>query len=952
MPSLKSFALLPVAFALVLFAPQVLLAQYTISTVAGGGPNNLAALSASIGYPGSVALDSAGNIYIADSYSSHIFAVNTGTSAITIAKVVIQPGDMAIAAGNGTLGYSGDGGPAISAALNGPEGVFVDGSGNIFIADTQNSVIREVTATTGNISTVAGTGTAGYGGDGGPASGAGLYDPYGVFVDGSGNIFIADTDNCLIRKVSGGNISTVAGDYKLGCGYFGDGALATGAQLGVPEGVFADPAGNIFIADTDNSVIREVTIANGYIQTVVGVSYDFESNDICNYSGDGNPAADAQLCLPSGVYVDASEDMYIADWGNSVIREVVAGGNIETVAGDNALGAGYSGDGAAATSAQLNYPNGIFVDSSGDILIADNYNFVIREVTASNGYIETVIGNKFLAYSGDGGTAVNAELNYPGGVFVDGSDDIFIADSVSSVIREVVAATGGIQTVAGNATDCSAPTAVCGDGGLSASAQLNNPYGVFVDPNGNILIADTEDNRIRVVNTSTTAALTFWGITIPAGEIATVAGTGTQGYGGDGAAATSAELFSPYGVFVDSAENIFIADKGNHAIREVAAATGIITTVAGTPTMMCSDSTTPCGDGGPATSAKLSFPDAVFVDSSENIYIADTGDNRIRVVNTSAQPVTIAGVAIPTGDIATVAGSGTEGYLGDGAAATNAELAGPSAVFVDTTGDIFITDTANEVIREVVASAMPPWLIATVAGDNALGAGYSGDAGQSTSAQLNTPSALFGDSNGNLFVADTDNSRIRELVPTIVPPTAAPPPAQTTSPGGAATYSIQLTQDTGDPKYAITLSCLQSTLPPRATCSFSPATITPGPLPVPFKLTVNVPTSSASLEKQNETQYQKQSEKQNWKPNGTRPPLSFAFAPLAGILFAGIGLGNKRRCWFLLAGLCVFLILLSACGGSSSGSGSTGTTYNIQVQGTTTAKPNPVTITTVSLTVQ
>ncbi|MGA8735444.1 MAG: hypothetical protein WB558_16120, partial [Terriglobales bacterium] len=219
-----------IAVALLLFTPQVLLAQYAISTVAGGGPNNLTALKASIGYPGSIVLDAAGDIYIADSYSSHIFKVDT-------------TGTLTVVAGNGTHGYSGDGGPATRAALGifGPEGLAVDGSGNIFIADTDNSVIREVVATSGNIQTVAGNGSAGYSGDGGPATSAQLYDPFGVFVDSSGNIFIADTDNCLIRKVSGGNISTVAGNpaaQTSPCGFAGDGGPATSAQLDEPEGVF------------------------------------------------------------------------------------------------------------------------------------------------------------------------------------------------------------------------------------------------------------------------------------------------------------------------------------------------------------------------------------------------------------------------------------------------------------------------------------------------------------------------------------------------------------------------------------------------------------------------------------------------------------------------------------------------------------------------------------------
>ena len=989
--------LFSVALALVLFAPHALLAQYAISTFAGGGPNNLTALNASIGYPGGVALDAAGNVYIADSHSSHIFKVDT-TNNLTVV------------AGNGTHGYAGDGGPATSAALDGPEGVFVDASGNIFIADTQNSVIREVTASNGNIITVAGTGAAGYSGDGGLATSAQLYDPYGVFVDSAENIYIADTDNCLIRKMSGGNISTVAGNSSLTlpCGYAGDGLAATAAQLDEPFGVFVDGSGNIFIADTDNSVIREVTIANGNIQTVAGTYYDFESTDVCQYSGDGNPptAATVYLCLPSGVFVDGSANIFIADTNNLVIREVVAAsGNIQTVAGDNALGAGYTGDGGPATSAQLNNPNDVVVDASGDIVIADTDNFVIRKVTA--GTIQTIIGNNTLSYSGDMGLAVNAELSSPASVSVDSAGDIFIADSENSAIREAVAASGDIQTVAGSMTACASSTAPCGDGAAATSAQLNNPQGVFLDASGNIFIADTQDNRIRVVNT-TTATITVANVQIPSLAIATVAGTGTAGYSGDTAAATLAELSSPYGVFVDSTENIFIADTGNNVIREVSSS-GIITTVVGNNTE-CTPAGATCGDGGAPTSAQLNFPTGVFLDATEDIFIADTFDNRIREVTAS------------TGTIATVAGTGARGYSGDGSAATSAVLDTPYGVFVDTAGDIFIADTDNFVIREVFAATGN---IQTVAGNNTQG--FSGDGGQSTLAELNSPTGLFGNAAGNLYVADMDNARIRQLVPalfvTISPnpvsvvvstqqqftatvagssnsavtwsvngtlggnstlgtisttglfqapaaiptpatvtitalsqadgkstgsatvtivsaPTAAQPAPQTISPGETATYSLLLNANTGAPGQPLTLSCSQASLPPGGSCSFSPAQITPGTQAVPFSLTITVPTGSASL----------------GTPSSMGLHFYLAFFPLAGLLLASFRPRNKRRPRSKLAGACVFLLMLTACGGSGS-SNSSGTnpelgTYNVKVQGATAGQSNPVTITTVGLTVQ
>jgi len=738
-------------------APQVSLGQYSISTVAGGGPNNLPALQSSVGYAGSVARDAAGDTYIADSYSSQIFEVSAA-------------GTLTVVAGNGTLGYSGDGAPATSAALNRPESVVLDSLGNIFIADTNNSVIRVVntqsTAITiagvaiqpGTIQTVAGSGTAGYSGDGNTATGANLNDPYGVFVDSHGNIFIADTDNSVIREVvaSTGNIQSMAGNgtpCANQSSFCGDNGPATSAQLDLPQGVFVDGSENIFIADTSDSVIREVTAANGNIQTVAGTYYTFAATDTCNFSGDGNPATSAQLCLPSGVFLDSLGNIFIADTDNSVIREVtIANGNIQTVAGNNT--AGYSGNGASAILAELNSPGGIFVDSAENIFIADTDNFVIREVTAGN--IQALAGNHALAYSGDGGPATGAALNIPGGVFVDSLGDLFVADTYNSAIREV-AAGGTIQTVAGNGIACAIPTAACGDTGLATSAQLNYPGSVFVDGSGNIFIADTEDSVIREVVKAT-------------GDIQTVAGTpgteciDTSSACGDSGPASSAELTSPYGVLVDGSGNIYIADTGNSAVRVVNTGStqitiagvviqpGTIQTVAGKPGTACADSSSGCGDNGPAVSAELNSPGGIALDVAGDIFIADTFNNAVREVTAT------------TGVIQTVAGTlGKRGYSGDNGPATSALLDTPYGVFVDSFGNIFVADTDNSVIREVVA--VNNNTIQTIAGNGTYG--FSGDGGSATSAELAHPLGVAGGSAGSLFVADSENSRVRQLLSTV-----------------------------------------------------------------------------------------------------------------------------------------------------------------------------------------
>ena len=773
MRSLRALTTFVIFLTATLVAPQLSFGQYSITTVAGGGPNNLNALQTGIGYAVSVVQDSLGNTYISDAWSSQVFKVDTS-------------GVLTIYAGNGVFGYSGDGGPATSAALNNPDGLAFDASGNLYIADTDNSVIREVLASDGTIQTVAGNATAGYSGDGGAATAAELNDPFGVFVDGSGNLFIADTSNCLIRKVSGGTISTVAGTPDTiatqPCSYAGDGGLATNALLNQPAGVFVDGAGNIYIADTNNSLIRvvnpgsqpvtigNITIPAGDIQTVAGVQYDSSDGDSCQFTGDNGAATSAYLCQPQGVFADGSGNIYIADNANFAVREVVAGGNISTVAGT--LGSeGYSGDGSAATSATLSGPTGIFLDSSSDIFIADDLNSAIREVSGGN--ISTFAGNATLGWSGDGGAATSAALNSPFGVFADGSGNLYIADTYNSAIRQVTASNGNIQTVAGIGRPCF--TTSCGDGSTAITARLDNPAGVFLY-SGNIYVADTANSAIRVINPGA-SAIDVAGIAIAPGDIQTVAGTlGSDGYSGDGHIPTSAELNEPYGVTVDGSGNIYIADSENDVIRVVNAGTSAITiagvtiqphtiqTVAGSGTA-CSDATSGCGDGGAATSAQLNFPTNLALDANGNLYIADAFNNAIRVVNAGTSSITVGGVTIAAGNIQTVAGVlGQNGYAGDGGVATSALLNTPFGVYLDSFGNIYIGDVDNSVIREIVTVASPSF-IQTIAGTGVPG--FSGDGGQATSAQLAGPTGVIGTAAGNLYVAEEGSSRVRELTPTV-----------------------------------------------------------------------------------------------------------------------------------------------------------------------------------------
>ncbi len=341
-------------------------------------------------------------------------------------------------AGNGIQGYTGDGGIATSAQLFAANGVTIDGSGNIYIADN-NGTIRKVTASTGIISTVAGNATSGYSGDGSAATSAALNNPKGLALDASGNIYIADFNNCRIRKVnvSSGIITTVAGNGTAGNS--GDGGPATLAKLYCPTSVSIDAGGNIYIADSYNHAIRKVTAGTEIISTVAG-------NGLRGFTGDGGAATTAQLYLPNGVSIDASGNIYIADRYNNRIRKVTAAtGIINTVAGG---GTGINiGDGSAATSAVLNYPNGLAIDGSGNIYIADQGTSRIRKVTGATGIITTVAGNGTVGYSGDGGAATSAAINSPTGVVLDASGNIYFSEWNNYRIRKITMTQSDVRTI-------------------------------------------------------------------------------------------------------------------------------------------------------------------------------------------------------------------------------------------------------------------------------------------------------------------------------------------------------------------------------------------------------------------------------------------------------------------------------------------------------------------------
>ncbi len=344
--------------------------------------------------------------------------------------------------GNGVLGFSGDGGPDTAAELHSPEGIRLDDSGNIYFADAGSNRIRKVIASTGIISTVAGGGTGlGYG-DGGPATDAALDLPTDIAIDDSGNIYIADMEDYVIRKVttSTGIITSIVGiPGSLNFGYAGDGGQAATAVLDYPDGLALDDSGNIYIADYFNNAIRKVTISTGIITTVAGNGYGHfvtGGGYQGGYTGNGGPATTAELHGPTGVALDDSGNIYISDIWNNCIRKVIAStGIITTVAGRHT--GGYSGDGGPARLAELSEPVGVSVDKYGNIYIGDYNNNRIRKVTYSTGIINTIAGIDTFGYSGDGGLASAAELSAPYGLTVDKLASVYISDAGNNRIRKV-----------------------------------------------------------------------------------------------------------------------------------------------------------------------------------------------------------------------------------------------------------------------------------------------------------------------------------------------------------------------------------------------------------------------------------------------------------------------------------------------------------------------------------
>ncbi len=626
-----------------------------------------------------------------------------------------QPYELSTVAGGGV----GDNAQATNASLSFPRRVIVDASGDIFIADVFNGLIRKVTVSTGIIRTVAGSLTANSL-DGVPATDTFLSNPYGVDVDAAGNIYLTERFAHVVRKVDAttGIINVVAGTGGSS-GFTGDGGAATSATLDNPMDVRVTSTGDLYIADRNNHRIRKVDAGTGIITTVAGSGATGLGNG--SFSGDAGAATSATLDSPEGLWVDSSGNIYIADTSNNRIRKVT-GGTINTVAGTGT--GGHSGDGGAATSANMSGPVGIFANNAGDFWIGVDGSNYIRKVDVGTGFISTIAGIGSAFYNGDGIAATAAAIAFPGGVFVDGSGNVFIADSSNGRIRKIDNGSGLISTVAGGGV---------GDGLLATNAVLSNPKDVWLDASGNQFIADDQNHRIRKVDAVTRL-------------ISTVAGNGSGAFSGDGGQATSAAICNPKGIFLTSTA-LYISDSGNYRIRKVDLSTGIITTIGGTGTSGFA------GVGGAATSANVDDPRGLIVIGT-NLYFADTNNHRIRKID------------LVSGIITTIIGSGATGFgngsfSGDGGAATSATLSDPYDVEVDDSDTyLYIADQGNNRIRRYDFGT---GFITTAAGTG-VGA-FSGDGGLATAAELQMPGGVFVTGTGStIAVSDSYNNVVRKFI--------------------------------------------------------------------------------------------------------------------------------------------------------------------------------------------
>ncbi|MDK2124071.1 NHL repeat-containing protein [Parachitinimonas caeni] len=634
-----------------------------------------------------------------------------------------------------------------AAQFNTPRGVAIDATGNVYVADANNHTIRKVTPT-GEVTTFAGT-AGSQGKVDATGSAARFTEPWGVATDSSGNVYVADTGNNAIRKITPtGVVTTLAGG---GAGGSSDGT-GTAARFSEPRGLAVDSAGTVYVADYNNHLIRTVTSA-GVVTTLAGAAGSQGSTDATGTA--------ARFKGPFSITVDSSGLVYVADTGNRTIRKITAAGVVTTLAGQSS-GSGAATDGTG-TAARFSDPRGISADSGGNLYVADAGGQTIRKVTSA-GVVTTVVGTSGSAGSSDGASAV-ATFNAPSSVVADSAGNLYVADTVNNTIRKVSG--GSVTTLAGLAGRSSSVD------GNRASARFEDPYAVTADSTGNVYVADATDHSIRKISTS--------------GEVTTLAGKAGS-FGSTDGTGSAARFKSPLGIAVDGSGNVFVADTGNSTIRKITSA-GVVSTFAGQAGQV--------GNlDGVGTAARFGEINGIAIDGSGNLYVVESG-NTVRKITSAGVVSTLAGSSgkqgltdgtgtaarfsvpfdvvadgagnvyvcdhgnhairkiTPAGVVTTLAGNGSAGNSdGTGTAAT---FRYPSGIGVDGSGNVYVADTDNQVIRQIT----PAGVVSTI-GSTTSGGGIGSTDGIGSTARFYNPKDVYADSSGTLYVADRGNHTIRK----------------------------------------------------------------------------------------------------------------------------------------------------------------------------------------------
>lgn len=670
--------------------------SYTFTTLAGGGGyrTSVAGSTARISNPAGLAADTAGNVYVADTFNHAIRKVTPEGVVTTLAG---KPGTSGNADGTGS-----------DARFFYPDKLAVDNAGNLYVSDNENHTIRSVTPA-GVVATIAGR--AGVAGSANGTNSAARFNfPEGVAVDSVGNVFVADSGNCTIRKLTpiGTNwvVTTLAGR----AGLYGsvDGTNAA-ARFNWSQGLAIDGVGNLYVADTDNHTIRKVTpVGTNWVVTTLAGNPSIKDplgNPIGGYFDGINNSA--RFSAPKGIAVDIAGNIYVADESNHALRQVTLVGTnwvVTTMAG--LAGNPGTADGTNS-AARFNFPYGVAVDSSGNVYVADLYNDSIRKLlpTGTNWVVSTLAGLGGVYGSADG-PGNSALFRGPSAIVVDSAGIIFAADQKNHTIRKVTAA-GEVTTIAGLAGYAGSVN------GTNSDARFNSPAGVAVDSTGKVYVIERGNGTIR----KATPVGTNWVVTTVATDFG-----------------------EPRGLAVDGAGNLYVANSGYHTIDKVSPA-GVVTTMAGAAGSYGSAN-------GTGTAARFKYPTSVAVDGATNLYVADTGNHTIRKVTRGKVVTTLAGMVGDAGNADGIGNSARFNY--------------PSGIAVDSAGNLYVADAYNNTLRRLKPLGTD-WAVTTLGGMS----GFYGTAdGTGIGARFGNPSGVAVDGVGNVYVADYFFNAIRKGFPT------------------------------------------------------------------------------------------------------------------------------------------------------------------------------------------